>query len=68
MLVICRIMGHNKVHIIRQEGDHKNYYDYCTQCHRKWFNTQLSEGTPVSTIKLRLEEVKSYVKSNIKKQ
>ena len=66
-MILCLIVGHNKVLHVNNEGGYSRYFTVCSQCHRKWLNNQLTNKPRTSfkseSIKIRAQTKTIIIKS-----
>ena len=48
MRFICWIIGHNKILESKHQDEYVFYFDVCSQCHKRWLNTQLSDKPKIA--------------------
>jgi hypothetical protein len=61
-IILCLIVGHNKVLHVNKEVGYFQYFTVCSQCHRKWLNNQLTKK-PHTSFKSHSIKIKAHVKT-----
>ncbi len=63
-VILCLIIGHNKVLHVKKETGCIQYFTVCSQCQRSWKNNQLSEKSQ-SSFKSQNIKIRAHVKTVI---
>ena len=76
-IFFCLIFGHNKILTTQNDSGYTKYYSECTQCQRKWLNSQLTKkshavfqkttikmSAPAKTIVVKVPQVKKVPKKS----
>lgn len=67
MRFICWFIGHNKILEAKHQDEYVFYFDVCSQCHKQWLNTQLSDKPKIAKPVIEKKQTKLIVKPSLQK-
>ncbi len=67
MRFICWVIGHNKILEVQNHDEYVFYFDVCSQCHKHWLNTQLSDKPKIAKPVIEKKQTKVIVQPNLQR-
>jgi hypothetical protein len=67
MRFICWVIGHNKILEVQNHDEYVFYFDVCSQCHKHWLNTQLSDKPKIAKPIIDKKQTKVIVQPNLQR-
>ncbi len=67
MRFICWVIGHNKILEVQHHDEYVFYFDVCSQCHKHWLNTQLSDKPKIAKPVIEKKQTKVIVQPNLQR-
>jgi len=67
MRFICWFIGHNKILEVQHQDDYVFYFDVCSQCHKRWLNSQLSDKPKIAKPVIEKKQTKVIVQPNLQR-